>query len=43
VQTVPIPAIRTCRDLGLIYLKDKILTRALKGFLDVTLRSASAS
>ena len=43
VQAVPVPAIRTCRDLGLIYLKDKVLTRALKGFLDVTLRSATTT
>ena len=43
VQAVPVPAIRTSRELGLIYLKDKILTRALKGFLDVTLQSATTA
>jgi DNA-binding transcriptional LysR family regulator len=39
VRTVQISAFRTCRDLGLIYVKNKVLTRALKGFLDVALQN----
>jgi DNA-binding transcriptional LysR family regulator len=39
VEVVPLESIRLCRDLGLIYLKDKPLTRAINGFLEIALQS----
>ncbi len=37
VQIVPTESIRFSRDLALLYLKDKTLTRAAKAFLEVSL------
>jgi DNA-binding transcriptional LysR family regulator len=41
VQVVPVASIKLSRELGLIYLKDKPLTRAINGFLDIARRRES--
>jgi DNA-binding transcriptional LysR family regulator len=42
VQIVPLESVRLSRDLGLIYLKDKPVTRATSGFLEIALKDQSA-
>ncbi len=39
VQVVPVESIKLVRDLGLIYLKDKPMTRAITSFLEIALRA----
>ena len=42
VQAVRVDSIRLSRDLGLLYLKNKPLTRAVTGFLEIAMRSAAS-
>jgi DNA-binding transcriptional LysR family regulator len=42
VQVIPLESIKLSRDLGLIFLKDKPLTRAINGFLDIALKAPAA-
>jgi DNA-binding transcriptional LysR family regulator len=42
VQVIPLESVRLSRDLGLIYLKDKPVTRATSGFLEIALKDQSA-
>jgi DNA-binding transcriptional LysR family regulator len=42
IQVIPLESVRLSRDLGLIYLKDKPVTRATSGFLEVALKDQSA-
>jgi len=37
IQIVPTPSIRFSRNLALLYLKDKTLTKAAKAFLEIAI------